>query len=61
MQARTPKIARFSNGNVPYELQVQTNTIITDLGPYDLLILPDTEPEYIAFYDVMNTSARVGK
>ncbi|KAL6418578.1 hypothetical protein ACFW04_011996 [Cataglyphis niger] len=49
VQARTPKIARFNNGNVPYE-QVQSNTIISNLSKYNPLNLSDEiEPENVKF------------
>lgn len=54
-------MTRFNNGNVPYELQIQTSTTILNLGKYNLEPSSNVEPEIIQFYDVMNTSTRVGK
>ncbi|KAL6418637.1 hypothetical protein ACFW04_011925 [Cataglyphis niger] len=54
VQTRTPKIARFNNGNVPYELQVRSNTIISNLGKYNPLnLLDEIEPENVKFCDVI--------
>lgn len=62
VQARTPKIARFNNGNVPYELQIQNNTIISNLGAYNQTKSDvNIEPEIVTFSELMTTSTRVGK
>ncbi|XP_029171953.1 uncharacterized protein LOC114941216 isoform X1 [Nylanderia fulva] len=59
VQARTPKISRYNNGNVPYELQIQSNTTISNLGKYNMERTNLIEPELVEFCDVMNTSSRV--
>ncbi|CAL1674778.1 unnamed protein product [Lasius platythorax] len=56
VQARIPKVARFNNGNVPYELQIQTNSTYCNLGKYNSEQLIDVEPQLVEFCDVMNTS-----
>lgn len=59
VQARNPKIAHFNNGNVPYELQIKTNTVINNLGKY-VLINSNIQPECVKFIDVINNTS-VGK
>ncbi|XP_029167408.1 uncharacterized protein LOC114945156 [Nylanderia fulva] len=59
VQARTPKISRYNNGNVPYELQIQSNTTIFNFGKYNMERTNLIEPELVEFCDVMNTSSRV--
>ncbi|XP_024871876.1 uncharacterized protein LOC112454612 [Temnothorax curvispinosus] len=59
VQARPPKAIQFNNGNVPYELQVRSNTIVKSLGKYELLCSSNVEPECVQFLDVLNTSTRV--
>lgn len=60
MQSRIPKIANFNNGNVPYELQLRSNTVICNLGKYEL-ISSNVQPEQVKFTDVVNTSTCVSK
>ncbi|XP_024877221.1 uncharacterized protein LOC112458045 isoform X2 [Temnothorax curvispinosus] len=59
VQARPPKASQFNNGNVPYELQIRSNTIVSNLGKYKLLCSSDIEPENVQFSDVLTTSTRV--
>lgn len=35
VQARPPKNKNFNNGNVPYELQIRSNTKINYIGKYE--------------------------
>jgi len=42
-------------------LQVQSNTVITNLGKYNPLILSEEEPESVEFCDAINKSTRIGK
>ena len=46
---------------MPYELQIQSNTIISNLGKYNPLSSLNIQPEYVKFCDVINKSTRVGK
>ncbi|XP_071643365.1 uncharacterized protein [Temnothorax longispinosus] len=34
VQARPPKSTQLNNGNVPYVLQIRSNTIVSSLGKY---------------------------
>ncbi|XP_036144312.1 uncharacterized protein LOC118646119 [Monomorium pharaonis] len=60
VQARPPKAIQFNNGNVPYELQIRSNTIISNLGKYKLInLLNKVEAEHVQLSDVLNTTTRV--
>ncbi|XP_029154771.1 uncharacterized protein LOC114927886 [Nylanderia fulva] len=47
VQARTP--ISYNNGNVPYELQIQSNTTISNLGKYNMERTNLIEPELWSF------------
>jgi len=53
VQARTPKFTQFNNGNMPYELQLRSSTIINTLGKYELK--NNVQSEHVKFIDVGNT------
>ncbi|XP_025265607.1 uncharacterized protein LOC112638324 [Camponotus floridanus] len=52
-QARPPKIPQFNNGNMPYELLIKSNTIISNLGKFEPMEIVDTTPETIELSDVL--------
>ena len=60
VQARTPKIKHFNNGNVPYELLIRSNTIVSNLGKY-ILNVASNAPKRVELSDVLNTSTYIGK
>lgn len=60
--ARTPKTAAFNNGNLSYELQIRSNTLLSILGKYNLeQYETECEVEKVEFSDILNTSTRIGK
>ncbi|XP_071577714.1 uncharacterized protein [Temnothorax nylanderi] len=59
VQARTPKVAMYNNGNVPFELHVRGNTVLTILGKYNPSNIVNNNPQEIEFKDILNTSERV--
>lgn len=61
VQARIPKIASYNNGNVPFELHVRGNTILTILGKYDLSESLNNLPKEIEIKDILNSSEYVSK
>lgn len=61
VQARTPKLAHFNNGNVPFELLIKDNTIISVLGKHEPTILLKTEPYRTQLSEVLETSKRISK
>ncbi|XP_039311975.1 uncharacterized protein LOC120359231 [Solenopsis invicta] len=58
-QARTPKISHFNNGNVPYELLIQPNTILCTLGKYNISNVTSNSPQRVKFSELLNTSTYV--
>jgi len=61
VQVRPPKMARFNNGNMPYELLIKSNTIVSNLGIFDPISYLDTLPESVELCDVLNTTIRISK
>jgi len=61
VQAREPKQKQYNNGNVPFELQIQSNTIISTLGKYSANSSLTTKPDKIKFSKIYNTSNRISK
>ncbi|XP_071581147.1 uncharacterized protein [Temnothorax nylanderi] len=59
VQARQPKNSRFNTGNIPFELQVQSNTICSTLGKHLCGFSSNTKPEKVKLSDVLNTSNRI--
>ncbi|XP_071641859.1 uncharacterized protein [Temnothorax longispinosus] len=57
--ARPPKFAHYNSGNVPYELQICSNTVVSSLGKYEFNTVSDVLPERVEFNEVINTSKRV--
>ena len=61
VQARPPKNSKYNNGNVPFELLIQHNTIITNLGKYEALSNTDVKPTRSSIDNVFNTLGRISK
>lgn len=61
MQARTPKVTKFNNGNVPFELHIKSNTIVTDLGRYEPTNISNSKPDFVELRDVLNISRRISE
>jgi len=61
VQARNPKNIKFNNGNVPYELLIQPNTLISILGKYEPETIKEIEPKKCDLMDVLNTSECISK
>ncbi|KAL0128623.1 hypothetical protein PUN28_003776 [Cardiocondyla obscurior] len=59
VQARVPKIAAFNNGNVPFELLIRSNSIITNLGKYEPTTNFIENPITIKFTEIFNTTQRI--
>jgi len=55
-----PKINSYNNGNVPYELLIRRNTIITILGKYHQK-LEQITPQRVTLSEVLNTSQYISK
>jgi len=49
-KARRPKVTDFNHGTLPYELIIYSNTIINNLGTFDLKTKINTiQPQVITF------------
>jgi len=59
VQARTPKVTKFNNGNVPFELHIKSNTIVSNLGRYEPTNTTNIKPEYVELKDILNSSRRI--
>lgn len=59
MQARIPKIASYNKGNVPYELLIRKNTIIANLGKYELEPNFEDKPVSIKLNEILNVTQRI--
>ncbi|XP_025997520.2 uncharacterized protein LOC113005834 [Solenopsis invicta] len=58
--AQPAKLVQFNNGNMPYKLQIQSNTKISCLGKFKFEnITNQPESEKINFSEVLNTTTRV--
>lgn len=58
VQARIPKMANFNHGNLPYELLIRSNTIISNLGKYEpSQTFKEAIP--VKLNEIFNTSERV--
>jgi len=55
-----PKINNYNNGNVPFELLIRRNTVITTLGKYRPK-LEQITPQRITLNEVLNTSQYISK
>lgn len=55
-----PKISTYNNGNVPYELLIRKNTIITTLGKYHPKF-EQIDPQRVTLSEVANTSQCISK
>lgn len=55
-----PKNNNYNNGNVPYELLIRKNTLLTTLGKYHPKI-EQIDPERITLSEVANTSQCISK
>jgi len=60
VQARILKISNFNNGNVPYELLIRSNTIISNLGKYEPSLMLN-KPIPVKLSEVLNTSGYISK
>jgi len=58
VQAKAPKIAAFNNGNVPFELHIKSNTVVSNLGKYEPTNIRNIKPEYIELNDTFNSSQK---
>lgn len=61
VQSRTPKVAAYNNGNVPFELHIRSNSIITAVGKYNPKNVKNIEAKRIELQDIFNTSELVSK
>jgi len=61
VQARAPKIAHFNGGNVPFELQIQNNTLVSNLGKYEVTSSKNIKPDRVELNDVLNTFKLISK
>lgn len=59
VQARIPKIANFNNGNVPYELLIRNNTVISNLGKFKPIQIYEDKPIQIKLSEILNATQRV--
>jgi len=55
-----PKINSYNNGNVPYELRIWRNTVITTLGKYHPK-LEQIAPIRVTLSEILNTSQYINK
>jgi len=55
-----PKINNYNNGNVPYELLIRRNTVITTLGKYHPK-LEQIAPQRVTLSEILNTSQYISK
>jgi len=55
-----PKINNYNNGNVPYELLIRRNTVITTLGKYHPK-LEQIAPQRVKLSEILNTSQYISK
>ncbi|XP_011706314.1 PREDICTED: uncharacterized protein LOC105461514 [Wasmannia auropunctata] len=55
VQARPPKAAQFNNGNVSFELQIQSNSIVSNWGKYKPIRMIEEEPELVKMENLLNT------
>ncbi|XP_070171020.1 uncharacterized protein [Polyergus mexicanus] len=59
VQARTPKITNFNNGDVSYELLIRNNTVVTNLGKFEPICTLNDKPVLTKLREILNTSGRV--
>jgi len=55
-----PKMNMYNNGNVPYELLIRKNTVISNLGKYHPK-LEHVAPQRITLSEILNTSQCISK
>ncbi|XP_026829641.1 uncharacterized protein LOC113562967 [Ooceraea biroi] len=58
VQTRVPKISTFNNGNMPYELLIRTNTVLSHLGDYEPSQIVNT-PIEVKLSDILNISGNI--
>lgn len=56
-----PKLTNFNNGNVPYELLIRTNSLVSNLGKYEPNHIFNDNPKSVKLSDMLNTSERVSE
>lgn len=61
VQARPPKLANFNNGNVGYELLIRPNSVIENLGKYELNLTMNDNPISVSLPGVLNMTGLIGK
>jgi len=54
-----PKMNMYNNGNVPYELLIRKNTVISNLGKYPKL--EHVAPQRVTLSEILNTSQCISK
>ncbi|KAM0735786.1 hypothetical protein ACS0PU_009747 [Formica fusca] len=52
-------MAQFNNGNMPYELLIKSNTIVSNLGIFEPISSLDSIPEPVELCEVLNTTKRI--
>lgn len=54
-KAKKPKISDFNHGTLPYELIIRSNTIVNNLGTYDLkMIINTVQPSIVEMSNIPN-------
>jgi len=61
VQARRSKMSNYNNGNVPYELLIRHNSIITNLGIYEPNNTSTNKSIPTELSNIMNTSGYISK
>ncbi|XP_036139526.1 uncharacterized protein LOC118644643 [Monomorium pharaonis] len=52
-------MSQFNNGNVSFELQIQNNTLVSNLGKFQIMSSNNTKPNRVQLSDVLNTTKLV--